>query len=188
MTGAPIATAASICAGSAAMNSDTRMPAAASSPTPARSASRWPAASRPPSVVRSARRSGTMQAACGRSLAGDADHLRRRRHFEIERLCDALLEPGDVVVDDVAAILAQMRGDAVGAGRDRDLGGLHRIGMAPAARIAHGGDVVDVDAEANGSGIRSHDGLIARCRRAEPCLVRSRARRWRPLSSPAIAR
>jgi hypothetical protein len=42
-----------------------------------------------------------------------------------------------------------MRGDAVGAGRDRDLGGLDRIGMPPAARIAHGGDVVDVDAEAD---------------------------------------
>ncbi len=89
-------------------------------------------------------------------LAGDAHHLRRRRHFEIERLCNALLEARDVVVDDVAAIFAQMRGDAVGAGRDRDLGGLHRIGMPPAARIAHGGDVVDVDAEANGR-VRSHE-------------------------------
>ena len=68
-------TAASICAGSAAMNSDTRMPAAASSPTAARNASRWPAASSPPSVVRSARRSGTMQAACGRSLQAMRDHL-----------------------------------------------------------------------------------------------------------------
>ena len=60
------------------------------------------------------------------------------------------LQPRDVVVDDVAAILAQMRGDAVGAGGDRDLGRLHRIGMPAAARVAHGGDVVDVDAEADG--------------------------------------
>ena len=60
------------------------------------------------------------------------------------------LEPGDIVVADVAAILAQMRGDAVGAGGDRDLGGLDRIGMTPAARVAHGRDVIDVDAEADG--------------------------------------
>ena len=60
------------------------------------------------------------------------------------------LQPRDVVVDDVAAILAQMRGDAVGAGRDRDLRGPHRIGMFAAASITHGGDVIDVDAEAEG--------------------------------------
>ena len=54
----------------------------------------------------------------------------------------------------MAAVLAQMRGDAVGAGRDRELGRAHRIGMAPAARIADGGDVVDIDAEAQAG--RSH--------------------------------
>ena len=80
----------------------------------------------------------------------DADHFARRRHFEIERLVDAGLEPRDVVVDDVTAIFAQMRGDAVGAGRERDLGGLHRVGMLAAARVTHGGDMVDVDAEADG--------------------------------------
>ena len=115
------------------------------------------------------------------NLAGDADHLRRRRHFEIERLCDALLEPSDIVIDDVAAILAQMRGDAVGAGGDRDLGGFHRIGMPAAARIAHGGDVIDVDAEADGS---EQPDMPCLC----VALIRSRARRWRPLSSPAIAK
>ena len=62
------------------------------------------------------------------------------------------LEPRDIVIDDVAAIFPQMRGDAVGAGRDRDLGGLHRIGMLATARVTHGRDVVDVDAEADGSG------------------------------------
>ena len=50
----------------------------------------------------------------------------------------------------MTAVLAQMRSDAVGAGSDGDLGRLDRIGMMPAARIAHGGDVVDVDAEADG--------------------------------------
>jgi len=51
-----------------AMNNDTRMPASVSCPTVPRKMSRWPAASRPPSVVRSSLRSGTMQAACGRTL------------------------------------------------------------------------------------------------------------------------
>ena len=104
-----------------------------------------------------------MQAACGRSSQRDVHHLAGRRHFEIERLLDARLEPCDVVVADMAAVLAQMRGDAVGAGRDRDLGGAQRIGMPPAARIADGGDVVDVDAEAE-SGQVGHGVAPPRCR------------------------
>ena len=84
-------------------------------------------------------------------LERDADHFLGRRHFEIQRLVDLGLEPRDVVVADMAAVLAQMRGDAVGARRDRKLGRAHRIGMAPAARVADGGDVIDVDAEAAGA-------------------------------------
>ena len=64
-------------------------------------------------------------------LDRDAHHLVGRRHFEIERLGDLRLKARHVVVADVAAILAQMRGDAVGAGLDRDLGGADRIGMRP---------------------------------------------------------
>ena len=78
----------------------------------------------------------------------DRRHLIGRRHFEIERLVDFGFQARDIVVADVAAVLAQMRGDAVAAGRDRELGRAHRIGMPPAARIADGGDVVDIDAEA----------------------------------------
>ena len=78
----------------------------------------------------------------------DVDHLVGRRHFEIERLLDLGLEARDIVVADVPAILAQMRRDAVGAGLDREPRGPHRIGMPSAARVADGGDVVDVDAQA----------------------------------------
>ncbi len=46
-------------------------------------------------------------------LERDGDHLVGRRHFEIERLVDFRLQPRDVVVADVAAVFAQMRGDAV---------------------------------------------------------------------------
>ena len=48
-------------------------------------------------------------------------------------------------------VFAKMRGDVVGAGRDRDFGGAQRIGMTPSPRIAQRGDVIDVDAETNGA-------------------------------------
>ena len=131
MTGAPIAAAASICAGSAAMNSDTRMPASVSLPTDRRK--RFALAGGVEPAFGGALGAPLRHEAGGvrPRLARDPDHLRRRRHFEIERLGDPLLEAGDVVVDDVAAILAQMRGDAVGAGRDRELGGPTGSGCRP---------------------------------------------------------
>ena len=66
----------------------------------------------------------------------DREHLVGRRHFEIERLGDLGLQARDIVVADMAAVLPQMGGDAVGAGLDRDLGRAHRVGMGPAARVA----------------------------------------------------
>ena len=78
----------------------------------------------------------------------DGQHLVGGRHLEVERPRQLALEPGDVGVGDVAAVLAQMRGDAVGARLHGEVRGAQRIGMAPAARVADGGDVVDVDAEA----------------------------------------
>jgi hypothetical protein len=49
-----------------------------------------------------------------------------------------------------------MRGDAVGARIDRDQRRAHGIGVSPAARIADGRDMVDIDAEAEVSR-RWHD-------------------------------
>src|SRR4051794_37561670 len=40
-----------------------------------------------------------------------------------------------------------MRGDAVGAGLDRDQCSAHRIGTPPRARVAQGCDMVDIDSE-----------------------------------------
>ena len=77
----------------------------------------------------------------------DAQHFLGCRHFEIERLGDLGLEAGDVVIGDVAAILAQVRGDAVGAGRDRGLGRANGIRQTPAARVPDRGDVIHVHAE-----------------------------------------
>jgi hypothetical protein len=78
---------------------------------------------------------------------GDVHHFAGRRHFEIERTIDARLEPRNIIVTNVAAILPQVRRNAVGAGRDGDFRGTERIRMLPSPRIAHRGDVIDVDAE-----------------------------------------
>ena len=58
-------------------------------------------------------------------------------------------EAGNIVVNDVTAILAQVCRNAVGTGRNGNFGSPDRVGMAPATRIAHCSDVVDVDAEAD---------------------------------------
>ena len=60
------------------------------------------------------------------------------------------MQPFDIVIPDMATILAQMRGDVVGAGLDRDHGRPQRIGMVPSPRIAQRCHVIDVDAEADG--------------------------------------
>ena len=146
--------------------------------------SRCPTTSRPPSVVRS---SPPLRNDAG----GMRPHLARdrrpfRRVAAISRLSGlsiSRLEPHDIVIDDVTAVFAQVRGDAVGAGRDRDLGGLDRIGMLAAARVTDGGDMVDVDAEAEEERSRRSAGCLR-----EAQLSRSPARRWRSPSSPAIAR
>ncbi len=63
------------------------------------------------------------------------DHVVGRRHLEIQRLVDLGLQSLNVLVANMATVFAQMRGDAVGTGRDRKLCGPYRIRMASAARI-----------------------------------------------------
>ena len=53
-------------------------------------------------------------------------------------------------IADVAPVLAQMGRDPVGAREDGQMGGPDRVRMDAAAGIPHGGDVIDVDAEAQG--------------------------------------
>ena len=48
----------------------------------------------------------------------------------------------------MAAVLAQVRGNAVATHRCDDFRRAHRIGMIAAARVANGRDMVDVHAEA----------------------------------------
>ena len=102
----------------------------------------------------------------------NADHFGRGRHFEVQRLGDALFEPGDIGVDDVAAIFAQMRGNAIGAGGDRRFGSLQRIGMAAAPvrsrqreRAAFGGQPFTRSAFATTFFARNCEMIEARCLR-----------------------
>ena len=79
---------------------------------------------------------------------GYSQHIRGRRHlgkfsgFPISALSRAMSPSWDV-----AAILAQMRGDAVSARRDRGKGRAYRVGIAASSRITQRGDVVDIDSE-----------------------------------------
>ena len=72
-------------------------------------------------------------------LQRDVEHLLGRRHLEIQRLGDRRLQPRHVVVANMAAILAQMRGDAVGAGLDGEQRRAH--GIRREARRARCGSV-----------------------------------------------
>ncbi len=57
--------------------------------------------------------------------------------------------PPQVRIADMAAILAQVDGNAIGAGGLGDRRSLGRVGMHAAARVAHGRDVIDVHSEAS---------------------------------------
>ena len=115
--------------------------------------------SSPPSVVISCRPSGTSMAISGLSRAGDADHLVGRRHLEVQLDVDELAQAAHVLVLDVAAVLAQVHGDAVGAAQVRLDGGPHGIGLVGAARLPQRRHVVDVDAELD-HGVRSLFALL----------------------------
>ena len=66
-----------------------------------------------------------------------------------------LAQAAHVLVLDVPPVLAQVAGDAVGAAEMRLDRGPDRIGLVGAPRLAHGGDVIDVDAELDHSSFSS---------------------------------
>ena len=95
----------------------------------------------------------------GSDLECDGHDFRRVAHFEIELGLERFLQPEDIAILDVAAIFAQVCGDAVGSGFLRNEGGGDRVGFDQDAlritrvpRLAQGGCVVDVDAEAERHG------------------------------------
>ena len=58
----------------------------------------------------------------------DGGHFLRRRHLKVERRVDLRHDPADILVADVPAVLAQMRGNAIGARLDGNLRRADRIG------------------------------------------------------------
>src|SRR5262245_34094840 len=82
-------------------------------------------------------------------LAGDAQHLLGRRHLQVQDAAHRFAQHAHVAVLDVAPILAQVNGDAVGARQLAQRRGRDRIRVARAALLAQGRDVVDVDVQAD---------------------------------------
>ena len=106
---------------------------------------------------------------------GEEEHRLGGRALEIERRAALGGEAFDVEVLDVASVLAQVRGDAVGAGVLAEAGRVHRVGLVAASGLPQGGHVVDVHKEpqqrriaiAGGPGVRyvrvggrGRDGLV----------------------------
>ena len=91
----------------------------------------------------------------------DVQHFLRRRHFQIERHVQRRHQHGDILVANMAAILAQMRGDAVRARLHGQQRRLDRIGMGAAARVADGRHMVDIDPQAQR---RGHRPIASGCR------------------------
>jgi len=74
-------------------------------------------------------------------------HLRSGRHLEIQGHGDLAPKPANIVIRDVAPILAQMGRNPIGPGFSRLPRRPDRIGMTTAAGIPNRRDVVDIDAE-----------------------------------------
>ena len=134
-------------AGSGSMKSETRMSAALRSPTTARQAT-----SSCDDIETAF--GGALLAPLGNETTGvrqvtqcNVEHLLGGGHFQIERARQLALQAGDVLIGDMAPVLAQVRGDAIGTSLDCEVGGAQRIGMTPSARVADGCNVIDVDTE-----------------------------------------
>jgi hypothetical protein len=108
----------------------------------------------------------------GAQAQQDGLHLIRRGAFEVQRNADAGGQRLHVGIADVAAIFAQMGGDAVGARRLGQNGGAQGIGPGAATGVAHRRHMVDVDPQPQPAAPH----LPTPCRRC-PDLRANRARR-----------
>src|SRR6266545_56798 len=85
-------------------------------------------------------------------LVGDLHHVLGRGHLAVEPGRDGLPHDLEVALLDVAAILAEVDRDLVGAAQLREHRGGDRVRVLRAAGLAERRDVVDVDAKASGHG------------------------------------
>jgi hypothetical protein len=79
---------------------------------------------------------------------GDRQHFIGCGHFQIDRQADRAGQRGKIIISDMSAIFAQVDGDAVRASRRGDFSSTQWTRMDAAARIADGGDMIDVYAQA----------------------------------------
>ena len=137
---APTAAAARISASLASMNSDSLIPEFLMRENSGSSAASRPATASPFGCHFLAPL-GNNTGGVRLHVAGDGDHLVGRRHFEIERQSNGVLEGVDIRIANMAPVLAKVRCDAVRAGRlggecrtrpGRD--GCHRAHCAPSRR------------------------------------------------------
>ena len=154
------------------------------------------ATSRPPSVVRSSRRSGTRQTACGRWRSAIACISSVAAISRLSGSVSSAISAVDVGVGDVAAVLAQVRGDAVGAGRlgelarrgpGRDTGRRGRSARSRRGRCSRRAAAGRAGRDAHR--LRSGTGVAATYRRRRRARQpRSRARSWARASMRARRR
>ena len=77
----------------------------------------------------------------------NAQHFRRRRHFEVERQPHLVLEPRNIAIADMPPVLAQMRCYALRARRGGKFCRPHRIRVFAATRVTDRRHMIDIDAE-----------------------------------------
>src|SRR5438132_13302094 len=83
----------------------------------------------------------------GLAIHGDADHLIRRRHFEVELALDDFAQEAQVAILDVAAIFPQMDDDAIRSAQFRQHRGGDGLRLFAPACLAQGRHVIYVDAQ-----------------------------------------
>jgi hypothetical protein len=81
----------------------------------------------------------------GSYCASDLEHLGDAGHLEVEIRANGFFQPFDIVVLNVAAILAQVSGDAVSPRRFAGERCFYRIRLTAATRLPQRGDVINID-------------------------------------------
>ena len=109
---------------------------------------------------------------------GVPGHFRGAGHLQVEPRGQPFPQPGHIPLLDMPAVFAQVHRDDVGAGLLGQERRFHRIRDVDHPRLAHGGDVIDVDSKTRHSGTPKLDWIAS----AMPCA----SRRISSSDSPSI--
>jgi len=80
-------------------------------------------------------------------LQGDGDDFRCSGHLQIQANLDGLAQGNHITILDMATVFAQVNGNAVCAGGFAEPCRVQRVGIHRAARLAQGGDMINVNAQ-----------------------------------------